>query len=511
MKRFARSAALAGAALVALVLAIAASATTARSDRSTAPTAGAAVTNYLTYVKGKRGKADPKKSKIYIGWVNQQGGQVVIGGLATAGAQLAVKYVNDQSRRRRRPSGRARPVLHQVERGGRHDLRSEARQRQADRRHRDGRRRHGSPVAPRDDPRAQAGRHRRRHHPGRRSVEDRRRPLRRRPAHPPAVRQLREERPQGEDRCGHLPERAGHRGVRTGDRGRPEGRRHRDQAVGYTQGQTDLTAPLTAAGATTADFIAPYGSASDCANQAKALKQLGITDSRKIMTAPLCLNSTGDRRARRLADLDVRDRLVALRRSDRQGHARLPGGDQAVQGGEERSGSVAHRRVRPAPDDRPVPQRGRRGQRGQHHAGDGSWRGRRRSRGRSRSGRRSSSAASTRTRRGSATTCSRRSRTRASSRSSGRPAGSGRPSSAETNDDSSIRRGRSTVRPRRLTLTRRRERDTPLPPARPRDRGDDRRHRGRHRRHLPGLRLHQPGGGRDRHARGLLVLGAPHR
>ena len=62
--------------------------------------------------------------------------------------------------------------------------------------------------------------------------------------------------------------------------------------VGYTQGQSDLTAPLTAVGATTADFIAPYGSASDCANQAKALKQLGITDSRKIMTAPLCLNST---------------------------------------------------------------------------------------------------------------------------------------------------------------------------------------------------------------------------
>src|SRR6185369_17222940 len=35
----------------------------------------------------------------------------------------------------------------------------------------------------------------------------------------------------------------------------------------------------------------PYGSAADCANQAKGLKQLGITDSRKIMTAPLCLNS----------------------------------------------------------------------------------------------------------------------------------------------------------------------------------------------------------------------------
>ena len=96
MNRFARSTALAGAALVALVLAIAASATTAGSDRSTAPSAGAAVTNYRSYVHGTRGKADPKKSKIYIGWVNQQGGQVVIGGLATAGAELAVKYVNDQ-------------------------------------------------------------------------------------------------------------------------------------------------------------------------------------------------------------------------------------------------------------------------------------------------------------------------------------------------------------------------------------------------------------------------------
>ena len=49
--------------------------------------------------------------------------------------------------------------------------------------------------------------------------------------------------------------------------------------VGYTQGQTDLTAPLTAAGATTADFIAPYGTATDCANQAKSMQQLGITDS----------------------------------------------------------------------------------------------------------------------------------------------------------------------------------------------------------------------------------------
>ncbi len=56
----------------------------------------ASVTNYLTYVDGKAGKANPSLPPVYIGWVNQQGGQQVIGALATNGAQLAVKYVNDE-------------------------------------------------------------------------------------------------------------------------------------------------------------------------------------------------------------------------------------------------------------------------------------------------------------------------------------------------------------------------------------------------------------------------------
>ena len=80
-----------GAAIVALVLAIAASATTSKTEMGASPRA---VTNYLTYVHGKAGRANPKLSKVYIGWVNQQGGQVVIGGLATAGASMAVDYVN---------------------------------------------------------------------------------------------------------------------------------------------------------------------------------------------------------------------------------------------------------------------------------------------------------------------------------------------------------------------------------------------------------------------------------
>src|SRR5919204_430891 len=54
------------------------------------------VTNYQAYVGGKAGKADPSKSPVYIGWVNQQGGQQEIGGAATDGADLAVKVVNEQ-------------------------------------------------------------------------------------------------------------------------------------------------------------------------------------------------------------------------------------------------------------------------------------------------------------------------------------------------------------------------------------------------------------------------------
>jgi branched-chain amino acid transport system substrate-binding protein len=292
MNRFARSAALGGAALVALMLAIAASATTAKTDRSAAPSASAAVTNYLTYVKGKAGKADPKKSKIYIGWVNQQGGQVVIGGLATAGAQLAVKYVNEQlggvgghpvalvtcfikaneeegttcgqklvndkrisviatgavafgAQSLRATIGAAKPVIT------------------------------GVAVTPVDGARKSGvvlfgdadhillpfGNYAKNVLKAKTAAV----------IYPNAV------------------------GVASAGQVIAAGLKAAGidvKQVGYTQGQTDLTAPLTAAGATTADFIVPYGTASDCANQAKSLTQLGITDSRKVMSAPLCLNSS---------------------------------------------------------------------------------------------------------------------------------------------------------------------------------------------------------------------------
>jgi branched-chain amino acid transport system substrate-binding protein len=62
------------------------------------------------------------------------------------------------------------------------------------------------------------------------------------------------------------------------------------KAVGYPESQTDLTSVLTAAGAQTADVVIPYSDAAGCVNLAKSLKTLGITDPKKILSAPLCLN-----------------------------------------------------------------------------------------------------------------------------------------------------------------------------------------------------------------------------
>ncbi len=60
--------------------------------------------------------------------------------------------------------------------------------------------------------------------------------------------------------------------------------------VGYSESQTDLIGPLTSAGASSADMVIPYSDSSGCVNLAKGLKQLGINDAKKIVSAPLCLN-----------------------------------------------------------------------------------------------------------------------------------------------------------------------------------------------------------------------------
>jgi len=62
------------------------------------------------------------------------------------------------------------------------------------------------------------------------------------------------------------------------------------KSVGYSESTTDLTSVLTAAGAQTADMVIPYSDTAGCVNLAKSLTSLGITDSKKIVSAPLCLN-----------------------------------------------------------------------------------------------------------------------------------------------------------------------------------------------------------------------------
>ncbi len=61
-------------------------------------------------------------------------------------------------------------------------------------------------------------------------------------------------------------------------------------AVGYPESQTDLTSVLEAAGAPTADVVIPYTDSAGCVNLAKSLVTLGITNPKKILSAPLCLN-----------------------------------------------------------------------------------------------------------------------------------------------------------------------------------------------------------------------------
>jgi len=89
-----------GGAAVALasVIAVGAAATTvgASPNRAASPQrSSASVTNYVQYVGGKRGPANPKLAPVQIGWVNNQGGSLVIAGTTpTEGAEMGVKWLN---------------------------------------------------------------------------------------------------------------------------------------------------------------------------------------------------------------------------------------------------------------------------------------------------------------------------------------------------------------------------------------------------------------------------------
>jgi branched-chain amino acid transport system substrate-binding protein len=53
------------------------------------------VTNYVAYVGGKPGKANTKLSPIYVGYVNQEGGPIVVGKTADNGVEAATAFVNN--------------------------------------------------------------------------------------------------------------------------------------------------------------------------------------------------------------------------------------------------------------------------------------------------------------------------------------------------------------------------------------------------------------------------------
>jgi branched-chain amino acid transport system substrate-binding protein len=107
-----RKTAYAGIAALAVALLAAAGCSSSSSSSTTTPATSAAaapspsgttgglgaqsVTNYLTYTGGKSGPANTSLTPVTIGFVNQQGGPQVIGQHATDGAEMAVKYINAQ-------------------------------------------------------------------------------------------------------------------------------------------------------------------------------------------------------------------------------------------------------------------------------------------------------------------------------------------------------------------------------------------------------------------------------
>ena len=122
--------------------------------------------------------------------------------------------------------------------------------------------------------------------PSRRSTartKTRRRPLRRRHAHPPPVRHLRQGRAaRRRPRRWSTRNAPGITEAATGDRRRAS-RRPASQvkAVGYTQGQTDLIGPLTAAGRADGGLRRPVRRASDCVNHAKGLTAARASPTRR--------------------------------------------------------------------------------------------------------------------------------------------------------------------------------------------------------------------------------------
>jgi branched-chain amino acid transport system substrate-binding protein len=248
------------------------------------------VTDYLKYTGGKAGKADQSLPPVYIGWVNQQGGQVEIGKFATNGAELAIKYVNEEL-----GGVGGHPVqlktcfIASAEEEG-----TTCGQKLAADKDVSVIGMGGVAIGTQSFYSTIAG------------------------AKPVitgvAVTPIDAVQPNAEVLFGDATHVLGPFGtyardvlhaktaalVYPNEPGIIEGSKAIQKgleaagvtvkSVGYSSSQTDLIGPLTSAGAQTADMVIPYSSAAGCVNLAKGLKQLAITDSKKIVSAPLCLN-----------------------------------------------------------------------------------------------------------------------------------------------------------------------------------------------------------------------------
>lgn len=288
MNRHARSVLIVLVAALALIVAVSASGRPAKVTRAQS---AEAVTNYLSYVHGKAGKANPKLSKVYVGWVNQQGGQVVIGADATPGAQLAVKYINNElGGIGGHPLALVTCFIKSAEEEG-----TTCGQQFVNNKN----------VKVIDEGAVATG------------IQSLYATVH---GTKPVIVGVATTPVDGVQKNAAIffgdttkilgpfgtyakdvlhaktaalvyPNEAG---ITAGATSIADGLKAagvKVTSVGYTPGQSDITGPLTAAGASTADMVVPYAAAGDCANQANGLKQLGITNSKKIVSAPLCLNS----------------------------------------------------------------------------------------------------------------------------------------------------------------------------------------------------------------------------
>ena len=328
-----------------------------------------AVTDYLSYVHGKAGKADASLPPVTIGWINQQGGQQAIGPLATAGAQMAVKYINAEL-----GGVGGHPVqlktcfITSAEEEGK----TCAQQLLADK-----------SVQVIDEGAVAIG------------IQSFYSTIA--GAKPVivgvAVTPVDSVQKNAVIMFGDVTHVLGPFGTyatqvlhaKTAALVYPNISGITDGAtaiynslksagvsvkkVAYDESSTDLIGPLTSAGASSADMVIPYSDSSGCVNLAKGLKQLGITDAKKIVSAPLCLN--GQVAAGLGGDFPIWTYAIA---SSLFGDPTDPGmaavheGGGEVQHPRQRAGPVEHRVLRAAPDHGALSQRARvrQGHPGQH-------------------------------------------------------------------------------------------------------------------------------------------------